>query len=186
MTDSTSIISVSLPHAKTVEDALTELHASTHGLTTKEAEERLTTCGFNALPRARAPGVFKVFMLQFASPLIYILLAAAVLSLVIQEWADAIFITAVLLINAIIGTVQEYSAQRTAMALQNLVSDRCRVLRAGETYEIDADTLVPGDILLLESGDRVPADVRLIASHDLEMIVALCDQVALLSALTTY
>ncbi len=108
-------------------------------------------------------------MHQFASPLIYVLVAAALLSLAIQEWSDAGFITAVLLVNAIIGTFQEYSAQRAAEALHKLVTTRTQVLRDGEAYEIDAEELVPGDIVLLESGDKVPADVRLLALHDLEV-----------------
>jgi len=90
-------------------------------------------------------------------------------SLAIQEWSDAGFIFAVLLLNAIIGTAQEYSAQRAATALQQLVTTRSRVLREGDTHELDAEELVPGDIVLLESGERIPADLRLLTSHDLEV-----------------
>ncbi len=86
-----------------------------------------------------------------------------------MEWSDAVFIGAVLLINAIIGTIQEFSAQRAATALQQLVMTQCRVLRDGDTFEINAEHLVPGDILLLESGDKIAADVRLLSSHDLEI-----------------
>jgi len=156
-------------HCRSVDDVLAGQQSSPHGLTNKQVDERLSKYGLNQLPREKAPGVWKVFLYQFASPLIYILMAAALLSVVIQEWSDAIFISAVLLINAVIGTIQEFSAQRAALALQSLVSDHCRVMRDGDTYEINTELLVPGDIILLESGDRVPADVRLIASHDLEM-----------------
>jgi magnesium-transporting ATPase (P-type) len=110
-----------------------------------------------------------VFLHQFASPLIYVLGLAALVSMLIQEWHDAGFIAAVLLINAVIGTIQEHSAQRAAAALNQLVTTHCRVLREGDAYEIDAEALVPGDIVLLESGGRVPADLRLLASHDLEL-----------------
>jgi len=156
------------PHAVSADEILTALQASRHGLTQEIASERLTLFGRNALPRTRPPGIAKVFLHQFASPLIYVLVAAALLSLLIQEWSDAGFITAVLVINAIIGTIQEYSAQKAASALQALVTTRSRVMREGDSYEINAEELVPGDVVLLESGDRVPADIRLLSCLDLE------------------
>jgi Ca2+-transporting ATPase len=157
------------PHALGTDELLDSLHATRQGLTSAEASARLDRFGANALPRAKPPGLTMVFLRQFVSPLIYILLAAAVLSAVIQEWSDAGFITAVLLINAVIGTAQEFSAQRAAQALQQLVTTRARVLRDGDAYVINAETLVPGDVVLLESGDRVPADLRLLGTHDLEI-----------------
>lgn len=156
-------------HAKTSDDVLADLQTVVHGLSPHEAAQRLLRYGPNVLPREKEPGLFVVFLRQFISPLIYILLAAALLSLIIQEWSDAVFITAVLLINAIIGTAQEYSAQRAATALQKLVTTQCRVLRGGDTYEIDSEQLVPGDMVFFESGDRVAADVRLVKSNDLEI-----------------
>jgi Ca2+-transporting ATPase len=156
------------PHAVAADEILIALDASRHGLTHKIASDRLALFGRNALPRTRPPGITEVFLHQFASPLIYVLVAAAVLSLLIQEWSDAGFITAVLVINAIIGTIQEYSAQKAASALQELVTTRSRVMRNGDSYEINAEELVPGDIVLLESGDRVPADIRLLGCLDLE------------------
>jgi len=146
-----------------------QLHSSAHGLHPSEATARLEQYGHNTLPQARPPGIGSVFIRQFASPLIYVLVAAAVLSLLIKEWSDAGFISAVLIINAVIGTLQEYSAQRAAAALQALVKTRSRVLREGETYEINATELVPGDIVLLASGDKIPADLRLLTLHDLEV-----------------
>jgi len=161
----------SLPasHARPAGDVLTDLHSSPNGLSQAEAAARLQHCGRNALPTAEPPGIARVFLHQFASPLIYVLVAAALVSLAIREWSDAGFICAVLLLNAIIGTAQEYSAQRAATALQQLVTTRSRVLRDGDTHELDAEELVPGDIVLLESGERVPADMRLLAGHDLEV-----------------
>ena len=160
---------ISSPHAVSNEGVLVALESSLHGLTHSEAVARFEQYGRNTLPQARMPGVATVFLRQFASPLIYVLVAAALLSLMIKEWSDAGFISAVLFINAVIGTIQEYSAQRAAAALQELVSMHCRVLREGDTYEINAEELVPGDIVLLESGDKVPADLRLLVSHDLEV-----------------
>jgi magnesium-transporting ATPase (P-type) len=157
------------PYSLPIEEVLELLQSSLHGLSHDETVTRLARYGRNTLPKAKLPGPAAVFLSQFKSPLIYVLLAAAVLSVAIKEWSDAGFIFAVLIINAIIGSIQEYSAQRAAVALQALVSSRCRVLRSGESYEIDAEELVPGDVVLLESGDRVPADLRLLMSHDLEV-----------------
>lgn len=157
------------PHCRSADEALVHLQSSIHGLSQAEATQRLEQFGLNTLPHEKAPGLFKIFLRQFVSPLIYILVAAALFSTFIQEWHDAIFISAVLLLNAIIGTVQEFNAQRSATALQKLVSVRCRVLRDGEDYDMDAEKLVPGDIIFLESGDRIPADIRLLASNDLEV-----------------
>ncbi|WJW74324.1 HAD-IC family P-type ATPase [Thiohalobacter sp. IOR34] len=165
-TDSTP---VAAPQSQTAVAVLEALHSSEHGLERQEVSVRLERYGPNSLPRGKPPGLLRIFMRQFASPLIYVLGVAALVSLLIHESSDALFIAAVLLVNAIIGTVQEFSAQRAADALQRLVVTRCRVLRVGEIYEIDAEELVPGDIVLLESGDRVPADLRLLQSRDLEI-----------------
>jgi magnesium-transporting ATPase (P-type) len=157
------------PHALGADAIVQQLDTTTQGITSKEAQTRLLQYGPNSLPRSEPPSLLKIFLCQFASPLIYVLVAAAIFSLVIREWSDAAFITGVLLINAIIGTVQEFSAQRAATALQQLVTTRSRVLRDGDAVEIDAEFLVPGDILLLESGEKIPADVRLLSCHDLEV-----------------
>ena len=139
------------------------------GLTQSDAAERLQIFGLNALPRRQPPGLVRIIITQFKSPLIYVLLAAALVSLVIQEYSDSIFIGAVLLLNAVIGTAQEFSAQRSADALQKMMTTRVRVLRDGDAYEINSELVVPGDIVMLESGDRVPADMRLLESHNFEI-----------------
>jgi magnesium-transporting ATPase (P-type) len=157
------------PHAIHVDDIVARLRTSRQGISSQEAKFRLEQYGPNSLPRAEQPSLLMIFLCQFVSPLIYVLVAAAIFALVIEEWSDAGFITGVLLINAIIGTMQEFSAQRAATALQQLVSTQSRVLRDGDSCEIDAEQLVPGDILLLESGEKVPADIRLLSSHDLEI-----------------
>lgn len=157
------------PHTESSANILDLLSSSHHGLSLTEAKHRLQQYGLNTLPKIKQAGLIQVFFHQFYSPLIYVLVAAASLSLFIREWSDAGFIFAVLLINAIIGTTQEFSAQQAAAALQNLVKTRSRILRAGESYEIDSEELVPGDIVLLESGDRVPADMRLLKSNNLQI-----------------
>jgi len=162
-------VAASAPYSVSSEHVIADLNASVHGLSHAEVQTRQQQWGPNCLPSSRAPGLIRVFLHQFASPLIYVLIFAAIISLLINEWSDAIFIAIVLFLNAIIGTVQEYSAQKAALALREMTTTHCRVLRAGDSYEIDAQELVPGDIVLLESGDRVPADCRLITSHDLEI-----------------
>ena len=137
----------SAPHAISAEVVVEQLDSTTQGITSEEAQARLQQYGPNRLPRSEPPSLLKIFLCQFVSPLIYVLVAAAIFSLVIQEWSDAAFITGVLLINAIIGTIQEFSAQRAATALQQLVTTRSRVLRDGDALEINAENLVPGDIL---------------------------------------
>jgi P-type Ca2+ transporter type 2C len=154
-------------HALTPDEALRALGTSLGGLSHDEAQSRLKRFGPNALPRARPPDPLKIFLLQFKNPLIYVLLAAAVVSLALRDWPDAAFIFAVLLVNAAIGAFQEYGAERTANALQGLTVGRARVRREGVVHEIDAGQLVPGDVVLLESGARVPADLRLLDEHKL-------------------
>lgn len=151
------------------EDVLAALETSVHGLSESEVQLRLMRFGPNILPEPGSLSVFQLFLSQFLSPLIYVLFAAAVISLFLAEYADAGFIAAVLLINAIIGTTQEFHAQRSAETLRNLISATAVVMREGESLEIDASQLVVGDIVLLESGDKVPADLRLIHEFDLEI-----------------
>ncbi len=157
------------PHDGDRDHLLAALRSNPAGLTRVEAAARLERYGPNALPSKPPPALLQVFIGQFRSPLIYVLLAAALVSVGIGEFSDAIFIAAVLLLNAVIGTVQEYSAQRSASALHRLMKTRARVLRDGDAYEIDSETLVPGDVVLLESGERVPADLRLLMSHNLKI-----------------
>jgi Ca2+-transporting ATPase len=155
------------PHSRGIEEVLEEFATTPHGLTAQEAASRLQRYGRNALPRAAPPTLVATFIRQFASPLIYVLLVAAALSMLLEEWTDAGFIMAVLLVNAIIGTAQEYGAQRSARALEKLVTSHARVEREGEVFEIDAEELVPGDVVLLDSGTKVPADLRLVETHRL-------------------
>jgi len=157
---------VSKAHTLTAVRVTELLDSPGHGLSQSEAAARLAHYGRNRLPHREPPGVAALFLRQFLSPLIYILLFAALVSLLIREWGDAVFIFAVLLINAVIGTIQEHSAERSAAALQNLLQTRARVQREGDAYEVDAEELVPGDIVLLESGARVPADLRLLDGHN--------------------
>jgi len=148
-------------HSRSIEDVFRALASSPDGLSRDEAARRLERFGRNALPTAASASLFGVFLRQFLSPLIYVLLAAGVVSLALGERTDALFIFAVLLINAIIGTVQEYHAARSAEALRRMVSSQTQVVREGESFEIDSEEVVPGDIVILAAGARAPADIRL-------------------------
>ncbi|GGN24728.1 sensor histidine kinase [Halarchaeum nitratireducens] len=142
-------------------DAVSEkLDASADGLTSAEATQRREEYGLNRLPRAKPRTWWKIGLDQFQNPLIYILAIAATVSVAIGEVTDGVFIVAVLLLNAIIGGAQEWQAERSSQALQQLLRTRATVFRDGETREIDSEDVVPGDVVLLESGYRVPADVR--------------------------
>lgn len=157
------------PHALTGDETCRHLHTPPEGLAAEEALRRIEQFGFNRLPRAKGDGLALIFLRQFANPLIYILLLATLLSAFIGEWTDAGFILFVLLVNAVIGAVQEYQAQRSAEALQKLVSLESVVVRDGVPENIPAEQLVPGDIVLLESGNKVPADLRLLQTQDLDI-----------------
>ena len=145
------------------------LKTSKKGLSDDVARDRLKTYGLNRLPEKAAPKWWQIFLRQFHSPLIYILAIAAAVSLFIGEQTDAGFIALVLVINAAIGSYQEWKAEQSSRALQKILQIRASVQRDGEIKEISAEQVVPGDIVWLESGNRVPADIRLISAHGLEI-----------------
>lgn len=137
------------------------------GLSSAEAERRLAEFGPNRLPEPKLSGPLTLFARQFLSPFIYILIIAALASLAIGQIPSTVFIVTVLLINALIGTVQEYAAQKSASALRKMVRGAARVRRDGFDQSIEVERVVPGDLALLTSGDKVPADIRLVTAHNL-------------------
>ena len=139
------------------------------GLTLEEADKRLNVYGANILAERKPPGLPVVFLRQFKSPFIYILLIAALVSYGLDEAINALFILVVLLLNALIGTFQEYSAERAAAALKKMVPSYATVIRGGKTIAINSADVVPGDIVQLVPGDRVPADLQLDTAHDLHL-----------------
>ena len=153
-------------YTKEVSDVFKELKSSEQGLTNKEVIKRQKKYGLNTLPKSKKNGLIKTFFMQFASPIIGILIFAIILSLIIGEYIDAIFITAVITINAILGTVQEYTAEKGAEKLQDMIKVRVKVKRNGIQTEVDASELVVGDIVLFESGDKIPADIRIIEASN--------------------
>jgi magnesium-transporting ATPase (P-type) len=156
-------------HALDDSTVLARTNSGLHGLTAREAEERLHQYGPNCLPSNPPPGLGLIFLHQFLSPLIYILIAAGLVSMAIGEWTDAGFIFAVILLNAVLGTFQEWKAERSAASLQQLLKTSCRVRRDNHLLDLLAEELVPGDLVLLESGSRVPADLRLLEVRNLSI-----------------
>jgi magnesium-transporting ATPase (P-type) len=139
------------------------------GLTSAEARARLARHGPNVLPTTPPPGVLEVGLRQLKSPLIYVLLVAALVAFALGDYTDAGFIGVVLLLNSCIGGWQEWRAEQQSQALQKLLRVRATVLRDGRAIEVDAEEVVPGDVVALESGQRVPADLRLLDGHGLEI-----------------
>jgi len=156
-------------HTLKREEALRKLDARRKGLSPEEASERLGRYGPNELrEKKKAPAVV-LFLKQFMSPLVYILAAAAGVSVFVDHYMDAAVILFVLLLNAVIGFIQESQAQKAMEALMKLASPRATVRRGGKARDISATELVPGDIVVLETGDRVPADARLLEESNLKV-----------------
>lgn len=143
--------------------------SSASGLSEEEASARLERFGRNELPSGIQVSLAGVFFAQFKDPLIYVLLITGLLSIFLGHSSDAWFIFGVLIFNAIIGAAQEYSAEKSAQALKAMASGKSVVLRAGVKREIEAKNLVIGDVIWLESGYKVPADLRLYSSKGLEV-----------------
>ncbi len=156
-------------HALDAEAALEALGTRFEGLKQDEVPERQERYGPNTIRAERTASRLEILLKQFRSPLIYILLVAFLVTLLLEHWADAVVIAAVLALNATIGFIQEYRAENAMAALANLVSPRARVIRDGKQEAIDSEDLVPGDILVVESGDIVPADVRLLRTTELRV-----------------
>ena len=156
-------------HTDPIDAVMLRLDADQGGLTDGEAKQRLRDYGPNRLPETPPPTLVEITLRQFRSPLIYVLGVAAAVSLALGEVKDAAFICGVLVINAIIGTIQEARAEKASQALRHLLTTRAAVKRDGQVRELNADLLVPGDVVLLESGNRVPADARLLGAHGLEV-----------------
>ena len=137
------------------------------GLDTTEAERRLQTYGPNRLPEGRKRGPLIRFLAQFNNILIYVLLAAGFTKLMLNLWLDASIIFAVVVLNALLGFIQEGRAEAALDSIRNMLSAEARVMRGGETRLVTAEDLVPGDIVMLESGDKVPADLRIVDAKNL-------------------
>ncbi|MFP4600120.1 MAG: cation-translocating P-type ATPase, partial [Persicimonas sp.] len=156
-------------HSESVADVRASVESSNEGLSRSEAAERHRRFGANEIEPEPPTSPLALLAHQFKSPLIYILLVAGVVTLVIGEYVDAGVIGAVLFLNAVIGFTQERRAETAVRELSELVSPRAKVIRDGHEHEVDSRVLVPGDVVLLESGARVPADVRLSSTTTLSI-----------------
>jgi magnesium-transporting ATPase (P-type) len=149
-------------HALPAEDALRALGSAPGGLDAAEAEARLRAFGANVLPQPERDGPLARFLRQFHNVLIYVLLGSSMITALLGHWVDTAVILGVVLINAVVGFIQEGRAETALAAIRRMLSVRAMVMRAGRTFSLPADRIVPGDLVLVQSGDRVPADLRLI------------------------
>ena len=150
-------------HSMEVDQVLKELNTDPHqGLTVEEVRSRLEKYGYNELKKEEKISPFSIFVNQFKNILIIILLIAIGLSAAVGEVVDAAIIGVIVVFCAVLGLVQEYRAERALEALKKMLSPTITVLRGGKEEEVPTKELVPGDILLLEAGDKIPADARII------------------------
>ena len=162
-------------YTQSKEEVLQELHTSPDGLTTEEATKRLAEYGPNKLKEAEKPTLLQRFLSQLKDPMLIILMIAAGVSALTgmlsgeNEWAEVIIILVVVLLNAILGVIQESKAEAAIEALQTMTAATCKVLRDGKLVILHSDELVPGDIVILEAGDAVPADGRIIENASLKI-----------------
>ena len=152
-------------HNLTTDNALEQVQTSLSGLSHSQAEARLAEYGANRLPVVATRSNFMRFLLQFHNILIYVLVGCAVVTAVLAHWIDTGVILAVVIANAIIGFIQEGKAEKAMDAIRQMLAPRANVIRSGERISIEGEKLVPGDIVLLEAGDKVPADLRLLTVY---------------------
>jgi len=156
-------------HAKSAAAIIKELDSSERGLNSQEVALRLEKYGENKLAEAKVDSIFTIFLRQFSSPLIYILVSASIVVFIMGEIVDGSIILAVLLFNAIVGAIQEGKAQNTLLALKKFVETKATVLRDNKELIILDTEIVPGDIIILQEGEKIPADARIIFSHNLKV-----------------
>ncbi|MBB3332116.1 magnesium-transporting ATPase (P-type) [Halomonas campaniensis] len=156
-------------HSREPDEVLAELAASEQGLSGEQVAERLARHGENRLPAPPRSGPLRRFLRQFHNVLIYVLLAAALGTALLQHWVDTGVILGVVVINAIVGFLQEGKAEQALEAIRGMLSPKALVLRDGQRRTVPAEQLVPGDLVFLQAGDRVPADLRLLRCHNLRL-----------------
>ncbi|HHI2444041.1 TPA: cation-transporting P-type ATPase [Enterobacter cloacae] len=158
-----------LAYQQTVEQVLAHTQSQARGLERAEAQARLQKHGPNALPEKKGKPAWLRFLAHFNDVLIYVLLAAAVLTAIMGHWVDTLVILGVAVINALIGHIQESNAEKSLKSIRNMLSSEARVIRDGNHETIPTTEIVPGDIIVLRAGDRIPADMRLIEAHNLRV-----------------
>jgi P-type Ca2+ transporter type 2C len=156
------------PHTQTKQELYDLLQSSSSGLEASEASRRMSIYGPNTLKEEKR-SVWVMFLEQFKSPIVIVLIIAAALSLGVGKYTDAIFILAILIINSLLGFFQEYKAETSILALKQLTKTHVRILRGGVESFLSSDEIVPGDIVLLGEGDLISADIRLLEAYDLQV-----------------
>jgi len=154
-------------HSLEQAQVLEMVKASSTGLDEKEAQRRLETYGLNRLPEPPKRSSLVRFLMHFHNVLIYVLLGAAVITALLNHMVDTLVILAVVVVNALIGFIQEGKAESAMEAIRQMLAPKAAVVRNGQRRTIDGEVLVPGDIVLIEAGDKVPADLRLLKTHGL-------------------
>ena len=154
-------------YSKKSSEVLEALNSSESGLTGDEVKSRVEKYGFNKLPEAKLDSLAVIFLRQFQNPLIYILFIASFIVFAMKEFIDGFIILFVLLFNAVVGTIQEGKAQNTLLALKKFTETNTKVLRDGKEMVIPDYEVVPGDVVILQEGDKIPADARIIESNNL-------------------
>jgi Ca2+-transporting ATPase len=162
-------IAVKIWHALKTQEAIEELKTSEQGLTAQEAQNRLQTYGLNELKKEKGKSKIKLFIGQFTDVLMIILLIATGLSIAVGETIDASIIFLIVIASAVLGFTQEYRSEKAVEALKKMTAPTASVMRDGKEVKVPASELVPGDIILLYTGDKVPADARLLEAYNLKI-----------------
>jgi Ca2+-transporting ATPase len=158
-----------LSSVQTLEEKLDYVHRIKSGLSEKEARKRIKKHGLNTLVSNKGISIFKIVFDQFSDFMVMVLLASTAISIFMGEMIEAFTIIAIVIVNAIMGFVQEYKTEKTLEALKGLAAPTAKVIRDDRILTISAQEIVPGDLVLLEAGDRVPADSEVIASNSLQV-----------------
>src|SRR3989338_2255161 len=145
-------------HNKIISEVFKELKSSGNGLSQAEVEQRLKQYGLNEIKEGKKASALEIFLNQFKNAVLWILIIATAISAFLKEYIDAIVIMVIIVLIAVLGFILEYRAERAIEALKKLASLKATAVRDGQKKEIDANQLVPGDIIVLETGDKVPAD----------------------------
>ena len=148
-------------------ELLKKLNTSASGLKVSEAGKRINKYGLNELPEEKQRSLFSIFLSSFNDPIIYVLIVAAILSFAVKETLDACAILFIILVDAIVSTIQEYNANKNSLALKNLIKLHTKVIRGNKYYEIESKYIFPGDIIVIEPGTKMSADVRILESKNL-------------------
>ena len=139
-------------------EILENYNTSIDGLSEKEVKKRLSKYGLNELPKEKDKPLYKIFFESLKDPIIYVLIMCTILSFLVGETLDGVAILFIIMVDAVVSTIQEFKANKNSEALKNLIKVKVKVIRDAKHCEIDSSLVVPGDIIILESGSKIPAD----------------------------